>query len=136
MGNVNFFKRLFLFSFCQKGFHRFWRIWNPFYGYFLFRLFRFLGGNRNKKISTILVFFLCGYVLHDLPIYLLFGKMGFVCTFAFLFYGIVSLVTAKFERFFYFDKNYILKNVSINITLIVIGFVFGTVSSDAILKAI
>jgi len=134
MGNVNFFKRLFIVSFCQQGFHRFWRIWNPFYGYFLFKLYRLMGGNRNKIFSTIFVFVFCGYVLHDLPIYLIFGKFGFVCTFAFLFYGVGSLIAAKFDRFFLFDKKYILINVSINVTLIISGNVLGRLLSNVVLK--
>jgi hypothetical protein len=51
-------------SFAQPSFAGFWRVWNPFYGFYLARLYRWLGGDRFRVRACAGTFAVCGF-LHD-----------------------------------------------------------------------
>ena len=93
-----FLRRMFLSAWAQPGFHRFWRVWNPVYGYLLFRLYLVLGGNRRRILSTITVFLFCGFMLHDLPISIIRGHIQVTITAAFFLFGVVTLLFQQAEN--------------------------------------
>ena len=97
-GTPAFLRRMFIDCWTEPGFHRFWRLWNPLYGYFLFRLYRGLGGSRRPVLATMVVFVFCGFVLHDLPVSLIRGRGSVACTVAFVFYGLATLVSRRLIR--------------------------------------
>ena len=97
-GSGAFLWRLFIKSWAEPGFHRFWRVWNPGYGYALFHLYLLLGGNKRRFTATIGVFAFCGFSFHDLVAYLISGRFGLSCTFAFILYALLSLAAFRFER--------------------------------------
>ena len=81
--SAHFLRRMFLECWLESGFHRFWRVWNPLYGFFLYRLYlrlRRLGGNYNRFVAAVGVFEACGFGLHDFPVSLVLGRSTFVCT--------------------------------------------------------
>jgi len=88
---------MFLDSWAEPGFHRFWRVWNPAYGYLLFRLYRRMGGSRRGPLPALVVFSACGFVAHDLPVGILFGRPIIVCTIAFLVWGLFASISRTFE---------------------------------------
>lgn len=61
----NLIWRWFFVSFTQPPFGGFWRVWNPFLGYFLLGLYRKLGGDKNRFVACLLTFAVCGFG-HDL----------------------------------------------------------------------
>jgi len=95
-GKLRILKRALLDSWGEPGFHRFWQVWNPGIGYFLYRLYRLFGGNRNRLISTILVFVLCG-LLHDAIVMLIFQKPFVAFTVAFILFGVLALINRAIE---------------------------------------
>lgn len=44
-------RRLFVESWREPGFHRFWQVWNPMYGWVLYRLYLALGGAGSRRSS-------------------------------------------------------------------------------------
>ncbi len=124
-GTGRFLKRLFLESWQQAGFHRFWRVWNPLYGFFLYRLYLLLGGNRNRVVATLVVFASCGFFLHDLVSLLLFGVFSFVCTLGFFLYGVLSLASARLQVLLRQKRWPPLANAAVNVGLVVAGLWAG-----------
>lgn len=88
-----FLRRMFVESLGQPGFHRFWRVWNPLYGFALYRLYVALGGNRRRVRATLAVFVLCGALLHDLPVSLLLGRVSLATTCAFSLFAVLALAS-------------------------------------------
>jgi hypothetical protein len=83
----------------EPGFHRFWRLWNPLYGYALFRLYLVLGGNRRPLLASLVVFLACGFFLHDLLFLVSTRKLTFTTTIAFgLFWLLASVNRALAGR--------------------------------------
>lgn len=78
-----FFRRMFVTAWGEPGFHRFWRLWNPLYGYGLFRLYLVLGGNRRPLLASLVVFLACGFFLHDLVVAASTRRVSFTSTAAF-----------------------------------------------------
>ena len=97
-GSGAFLRRMFLSAWAEPGFHRFWRIWNPLYGYFLFRFYRVLGGERRRVPATVTVFVACGFVLHDLPILWITGHPQVATTTAFFFFAVVALLSKAVDK--------------------------------------
>jgi len=120
-GSGVFLRRLFLDSWTQPGFHRFWQMWNPVYGYFLFRLYRVLGGSRRSFVAGMAVFIFCGAILHDLPIGFLTGEPKIVCTIAFSSWGVLTFCSRKLGTVVDFDSWPRVVHLSINVCLIVGG---------------
>lgn len=125
-GSAAFLGHLFFQSWLQPGFHLFWRVWNPVYGYFLFRIYLMAGGNRRRVTATATVFLFCGFVFHDLPLTLAFGRLSLVCTTAFFFYAIATLASRFTAAFLSFDSWPRWIHGLINVGLVVLGLLFGT----------
>jgi hypothetical protein len=94
--NLLILKRALIDSWGEPGFHRFWRVWNPGIGHLLYRLYLFLGGNRNRAFSTMLVFVICGF-LHDLIVMAIFRRPFIAFSTAFTSIGIIALINRLLE---------------------------------------
>src|SRR6266536_1405094 len=58
----------FIKPFAARSFAEFWRLWNPVYGYFLYRFsYRPLARVLPRPLAMLITFVACGFVLHDLP---------------------------------------------------------------------
>lgn len=79
-------KRMFVECWREPDFRGFWRLWNPVYGYGLYRLYVLLGGNRHPRAASLVVFLFCGAALHDVPVGLLTGRFTVATTVAFFVY--------------------------------------------------
>ena len=124
-GPAAFWWRMFVAVWAEPGFHRFWRVWNPLYGYFLFRLYRLLGGNRRRVVSTVVVFLFSGFVLHDLPFILITGRVQVTVTAAFLFYAVSSLFSQVAERQWSLRSWPRTVHTLCNVGLVIAGLGFG-----------
>ena len=120
-----FLGRMFLSAWAEPGFHRFWRVWNPLYGYFLFHLYRLLGGNRHKVPATLTVFVVCGFAMHDLPVILLTSRIQLTVTVAFLAFGLAALSSQAVARSWGLSRWPKWLHVLLNLGLIVAGLLFG-----------
>lgn len=89
-------KRALVDSWGEPGFHRFWRVWNPGIGHLLYRLYLALGGNRIRLLATMLVFTLCGF-MHDVLVMLIFRRPFVAFTAAFVFFGILAVISRSLE---------------------------------------
>ncbi len=118
-------RRMFFDSWVQPGFHCFWQVWNPVYGYFLFLLYRVLGGSRRPFVAGISVFIFCGFILHDLPIGLVTGEPKIACTIAFLNWGVFAFLSRKLGTVLKFDSWPRVANLSVNVFLIGSGLLLG-----------
>ena len=90
-----FLWRMFAVCWTEPGFHRFWRIWNPLYGYALFRLYLALGGRQRPLLASLVVFLFCGFVLHDLLRYATTGQLWLSSTVAFFAYWALASLSRK-----------------------------------------
>ncbi len=126
-------RRLFLDSWVQPGFHRFWQVWNPVYGYFLFLIYRALGGSRRPLVAGISVFVFCGFILHDLPIQLVTGEPRIVCTVAFLNWGVFAFLSRKLGPVLGFDRWSRVANLCVNVILIGSGLLLGALGQRVFL---
>ena len=111
-------KRSLFESWVQPGFHRFWRVWNPPVGYLLYRIYIALGGNRNRFISTSVVFTISG-ALHDLVVVALVPMWGPIITCSYLIFGWLSLLSLKMEKILHQEKWPPILNVVLNLGLII-----------------
>lgn len=93
---------LFLASLTQPSFRLFWRKWNPVIGYPLMSIYKFLGGNKRYKISLLTTFLISGFLIHDLLIYFIFGKLYFIFTVSFCMYAGLIMAEEKFPSVFCF----------------------------------
>lgn len=133
-GSGQFLKRMFLESWIQPGFHRFWRVWNPLYGYFLYLLYLLLRGNRNRILATLFVFASCGFLLHDVLAWAITGYWSLTCTFGFLFFGVFALFNRALEQILHQDQWPALANAAMNIFLIVASLLAGVWLSHTLLS--
>jgi hypothetical protein len=108
-------------SWMQPGFHRFWRVWNPPVGYLLCQIYIRLGGNRNRLISTSVVFLFSG-ALHDLVVIAFAQRWGPIITFSYVMFGWISLLSLKMENILHQEKWPSIYNVILNVGFIVIVF--------------
>jgi hypothetical protein len=118
-------------AFAQPGFHRFWRIYNPMIGFLLFRLYVFFGGNKYRVPATIGVFFVCG-VCHDLLVFILFRHLQVVITFAFLLFGIFSLISHYFQSLLQQNRWPPWVNALFNIGLVIVPLYAGVLIDNAL----
>ena len=102
-GKLIILKRALITSWGEPGFHRFWQVWNPGVGYYLYRLYCWLGGNRHRLVSTMVVFIFCGF-LHDLMVMLIFRRTFMAFTLAFLFFGVLALINRAVGPFLHQDQ--------------------------------
>ena len=116
---------MFLDCWAEPGFHRFWRVWNPLYGYVLFRLYRKLGGARRRFPLTLLVFTLCGLLSHDLPASLLAGRPLVTCTASFFLWGVLVALARLLDRPLAFATWPGALHVALNLALVVGGLLSG-----------
>lgn len=93
-----FVSRMLFASWAQPGFRRFWQVWNPFCGFFLFRFYLALGGRRARPAATLAVFACSGFVVHDLIAIALFRRFVLGFTTAFFLYAVFALVSARLEE--------------------------------------
>lgn len=114
-------KRSLFESWAQPGFHRFWRVWNPPVGYPLFRLYRLLGGNRNRVIATLAVFTVTG-ALHDLAVFALRQRWDMILTCAYFAFGCLSLLSMKLAPYVGQERWPKILNVILNAGLVVSTF--------------
>ncbi|MCP4144713.1 MAG: hypothetical protein GY752_05450 [bacterium] len=132
-GSGAFLRRLFLDSWVQPGFHRFWQVWNPVYGYFLFRLYRAMGGSRRPFVAGISVFVFCGAVLHDLPMGIVSGEPKIVCTIAFSSWGLLAFLSRRMDVVFDFESWPNIANLCVNILFIAWGLFVGGLGQKVLL---
>ena len=124
-GSTRFLWRLFFESWAQPGFHRFWQVWNPGYGYFLFKLYLALGGRRRPVAAGLVVFLSCGLLLHDFPLTLITGRGFILNTIAFTFWAILAMVFKWSERLLRLETWPWWIHVLLNMGLIVAGLMLG-----------
>ena len=112
-------------SLIQPGFLKFWRMWNPFFGYILFLFYVQIGGNNKRNIAVVIVFLSSGFILHDLLFFFFTGIFSFVFTISFLFYSILFTINSfhNYERYFYNGSK--LNNAFLNISFIISGLLVG-----------
>jgi hypothetical protein len=119
-----FFVRSFLTCWAEPGFHRFWRVWNPGIGYFVFRLYLALGGKRNPVLATLVAFEVCG-IAHVLIVYPFLRRWSLVLPVAFLCFGILALVSRGLEHVLRLERWPAVANVIMNLSLVVASFDVG-----------
>jgi hypothetical protein len=92
-----FFRRMFVTPFGEPGFHRFWRLWNPFFGYGLSKLYVALGGRRRPLLASFVVFAACGFFLHDLLTLATTRRLSLASTGAFVIFWFLTAVSRALE---------------------------------------
>jgi D-alanyl-lipoteichoic acid acyltransferase DltB (MBOAT superfamily) len=89
----NFFIR----PFGATSFAQFWRLWNPVYGYFLYRFsYRPLSRILPRSAAVLATFVFCGFLLHDLPAWIITRRVlppG--ATIAFIMFGLGAVVSER-----------------------------------------
>ena len=84
----------FIKPFAAGSFAEFWRLWNPVYGYFLYWFsYRPLVRVLRRPLAMLITFVACGFVLHDLPAWLVTWRVlppG--ATIAFFMFGIGTIL--------------------------------------------
>lgn len=126
-----FFKRSFLECWLETGFHRFWQVWNPGIGYFVYKLYIVFGGNKRKAPATIAAFLING-LIHNLVVILFMRRWDFPLPFTFLSFGVFTVVFRWLDRFVEMDKLPRVLHLAINVGLVVISFDFGFAMNDLI----
>jgi hypothetical protein len=123
----HFIRRAFITCWGEPGFHRFWRLWNPFYGYGLLRLYLALGGQRRPLVASFVVFVACGFLLHDLPAMLLMRQLSFNSTIAFGVFWAFASVSRRLSPRLRQEHWPRAANAACNALLIVGGLAMGSV---------
>jgi hypothetical protein len=128
-------RRALLESWAEPGFHRFWQVWNPGVGYLLMRLYLLLGGKRRRTVTTLVVFLACGF-LHDAAVMMMFRQpfMAFSC--AFLCFGLLTVVSRRFEPWLRQDRWPVLANATVNIMLVAGSVHAGVTLHRAVLSVV
>jgi hypothetical protein len=91
-GKLAILKRALIESWAEPGFHRFWRVWNPGIGHLLYHLYIWIGGNRTRILSTMLVFAVCG-MIHDGAVMLIFRRPFLAFSTSFILFGMLCLMS-------------------------------------------
>lgn len=124
-GPGKFLKHMFLDPWIEPGIHRFWRTWNPLYGFYLLKLYKALGGNKRSSINTVLVFLFCGFFLHDIFNIIPKQKLTLTMTFAFLFFAFFTILNKKYDQVINFSRFHSIINLALNVLQIALGLFFG-----------
>ena len=119
-----FFIRSFLTCWAEPGFHRFWRVWNPGISYFVFRLYRALGGKRHRVPATLGAFEACG-IAHVLVVYPFLRRWSLVLPVTFLCFGVLTLVSRGLEQVLRQERWPAVVNVAVNAGLIMVSYDLG-----------
>ena len=118
--------RWFFVSFTQPAFGGFWRLWNPYFGFALGKVYRRLGGDRRRLFACLTTFGICGFG-HDL-FYLITKsphRLGLEMMMVFLVFGLIVALTSPLRVQRWMRKLPPVANVVINLAFIVLGFVIG-----------
>jgi len=118
-------RRIFLESWFEPGLHRFWRAWNPVYGYVLWRFYLVLGGRRRPVLATLLAFAACGFFAHDLVTIVVTGDPTLAITITFLVYGAMTLASRKWESTIRLERLPGALNAFLNVSLLALGLAAG-----------
>jgi hypothetical protein len=95
LGPLGVAHRMLVGCWCQEGFHRFWQLWSPLAAFVLFRLYLRLGGRQRRTRAVLASFAISGFAFHDVPLMLILGRPIVVCTIAWLFYAVATLVSSR-----------------------------------------
>jgi D-alanyl-lipoteichoic acid acyltransferase DltB (MBOAT superfamily) len=89
----------FIKPFGASSFARFWRHWNPVYGYFLYYYsYRPLSRIMPRAPAMVVTFVVCGFLLHDIPAWVLARRVlppG--ATLAFIMFGLGAVLSEMFN---------------------------------------
>jgi len=119
-----YIKRGFLTCWFAPGFHRFWRVWNPGIGYFVYRLYILLGGNQRRNLATLAAFVING-LIHNLIVSLLFWRWDFPLPFTFLSFGVFTIIFKWLDTFVALQKLPAILHLAMNVGLVILSFDFG-----------
>jgi hypothetical protein len=119
-----FFLRGFLACWAQPGFHRFWQVWNPGIGYLTFRLYLAFGGRRQREGATLATFVLNGLV-HTVVACPVFRRWSWTLIVAFLLFGILTILSRRFEPALRQERWPAIVNLAVNLGLIILSFDIG-----------
>jgi len=117
-------RRGFLECWAEPGFHRFWRVWNPGIGYFVFRLYVGLGGARHRVTATLSSFFACGLV-HTLVVAPLLGRWSNTLLVTFTCFGILTLLSRSLADLLRQERWPAVVNILVNVGLVLGSFDLG-----------
>jgi len=126
-------RRMFLDCWAEPGFHRFWRLWNPYFGWLLFLLYLRLGGKRYKVVATMSVYVVSGFLIHDLPIIVFFSKPNITMSMTFFAFGGMVLFSKRFEKILNQEHWPVAINVILNFALLAAGATFGVLTNHFLL---
>ncbi len=127
---LSFLGRMLVKPFFVRHFCEFWRLWNPFYAFFLHNLYLRLGGENRPFVNQLIVFICSGFLLHDLGVSLLMGTLSLNTTLVFIylfFVTFLSRVLAKRKNITEENDNnvfrflYLLKNIIIIFLCVYLG---------------
>jgi D-alanyl-lipoteichoic acid acyltransferase DltB (MBOAT superfamily) len=104
-------------------------VWNPGIGYFAYKFYIFLGGNRRKNFATVAAFVLNG-LIHNLVVSLLFWRWDFPLPFTFLSFGIFTLIFRWLDTFVEMQKLPTVLHLVVNVGLVILSFDFGFAMND------
>lgn len=119
-----YIKRGFLTCWFAPGFHRFWRVWNPGIGYFVYKLYVLLGGNKRRNLATLAAFVING-LIHNLIVSLLFWRWDFPLPFTFLSFGVFTIIFKWLDTFVALQKLPAILHLAMNVGLVILSFDFG-----------
>lgn len=129
---AGFMRRMFVTAWGEPGFHRFWRIWNPLYGYVLFRLYVVLGGRRRPVLASLVVFLACGFFLHDLVVAVPTRKLSFTTTLSFAIFWLLASLSRALAGRLRQERWPRSANVALNVACILVGLASGTALSQLV----
>lgn len=124
--------RMFYECWTEPGFHRFWRLWNPFFGWILFILYLRIGGKRKSAGATLIVFAASGFMIHDLAVIIIFHRPFLLFTIAFSFFGLAVIANRKLEVHLHQDSWPKTLNLLVNVILICTGFTMGWIGQKSL----
>lgn len=125
-----FLRRMFLTSWGEPGFHAFWRMWNPLYGYILFRLYLVLGGRRRPALASLIVFLACGFFLHDLVVAVSARRLSFTTTIAFGVFWLLATANRALVGRLRQERWRRSANVAANVACVAVGLAAGALLSQ------
>lgn len=119
-----FVKRGFIECWWEPGFHHFWQVWNPGIGYFTYKFYIRLGGNKRQDLGTIAIFLING-LIHNLVAMLFLKKWDFPLPFTFLSFGLFTVGFRWLDRYTNLKKLPEICHLCINVGLVILSFKFG-----------
>ena len=130
---ARFYREMFVEVWFAAGFHRFWRQWSPLAGFVCTRLYRILGGRRSHARATLAVFTISG-LFHDLLLFLVAGGPQLRLTIAWIFFGVATLVSARFDRRLGFRTWPRPRRLVLNLALLAAGIGLGGFVQTSLLR--